>query len=376
MLLEKLGNRHRTGSGGNGTTGRSTRSSPVVVVTGASAGVGRAVAVAFGREGWRVALIARGRERLASAARDVELAGGQALVIAADVADAEAIEAAAAQVVSTWGRIDIWINNAMVSVFGPVTALSPDEIRRVTEVTYLGQVHGTLAALRHMRERDNGTIVQIGSALSYRSIPLQSAYCAAKFAVRGFTDSLRSELQHESSRIRLTMVQLPAVDTPQFDWARSHLPCRLQPVPPIHEPEPVAEAIMRAALKAPREMWIGGPTIQAILGNMVAPGFLDRMMARRAWEGQMTDEPARPREGNLLDAPPGDPGARGRFGSRSRRHVSAVSGTAVRGILAAVAFGCVAGALTAAWHLGARRAGAGTPARRLPERERAARMIS
>ena len=352
---------------------KSNRNRPVVVITGASAGIGRAVAVAFGREGWRVALIARGRERLESAAREVEQAGGQALVIAVDVADAQAIEDAAAHVASTWGGLDVWINNAMASVFGPVTALNPDEIRRVTEVTYLGQVHGTLAALRHMRERNRGTIVQIGSALSYRSIPLQSAYCAAKFAVRGFTDSLRSELHHEGSGIRLTMVQLPAVDTPQFDWVRSHLPRQLQPVPPIHEPEPVAKAIVRAALEAPREMWVGGPTIQAILGNMVAPSFLDRMMARKAWEGQMTDEPARLREGNLFDAPLGDPGARGRFGSRARRHVPAVSGTTARGILATVALGCVAGALTAAWHLGARRSIARDT--RLPERERAARMV-
>lgn len=346
---------------------------PVAVVTGASAGVGRAVAVAFARDGWRVALIARGRERLASAAREVEAAGGAALVIAADVADADRIETAAAQVVEAWGRIDVWVNNAMASVFGPIATLSPDEIRRVTEVTYLGQVHGTLAALRHMRTRNAGTIVQIGSALSYRSIPLQSAYCAAKFAVRGFTDSLRSELQHENSRIRLTMVQLPAVDTPQFDWARSHLTRRLQPVPPIHEPEPVAEAILRAAREAPRECWIGGPTIQAILGTMVAPGLLDRMMARRAWDGQMTDEPARPRDGNLFEAPPGDPGTRGRFGARSRKRVMSVSGRTARGVLAATAFGCLAGAVVAAWRLGARQTK--RTDRRLAARERAARMI-
>jgi short-subunit dehydrogenase len=344
-----------------------------VVVTGASAGIGRAVAVAFGREGWRVALIARGRERLATAAQDVEAAGGQALVVAADVADANAIEAAAAQVVATWGRIDVWVNNAMASVFGPVTTLSPDEIRRVTEVTYLGQVYGTLAALNHMRRRNQGTIVQIGSALSYRSIPLQSAYCAAKFAVRGFTDSLRSELEHEGSRIRLTMVQLPSVDTPQFDWARSHLSRRLQPVPPIHEPEPVAEAVIRAARDAPRELWVGSPTVQAILGTMVAPGLLDRMMARRAWEGQMTGEPAEPREGNLFEAPPGNPGSRGRFGSRSRKRVVSVSGTAARGILAAVAVSCMAGAAIAAWRLGVNGTRPGD--RRLPDRERAARMI-
>jgi NADP-dependent 3-hydroxy acid dehydrogenase YdfG len=345
----------------------------VVAITGASAGVGRAVAVAFGRNGWRVALIARGPERLASAAQAVEEVGGQALVFPADVADAGAIEAAAAEIVARWGRIDVWINNAMASVFGPATALSPDEIRRVTEVTYLGQVHGTLAALRHMQERDEGTIVQIGSALSYRSIPLQSAYCAAKFAVRGFTDSLRSELQHERSRIRLTMVQLPAVDTPQFDWVRSHLRSELQPVPPIHGPEAVAAAIVRAAREAPRELWVGSPTVQAILGTMVAPGLLDGMMARRAWEGQMTGKPAPRRDGNLFEAPPGDPGSHGRFGPRSRKRVTSVSDVAARGILAAVAVACVAGAVTAAWRLGAR--GTTTVDRRLPARERAARMI-
>ncbi|QRM34087.1 SDR family oxidoreductase (plasmid) [Microvirga sp. VF16] len=366
-------NRRRANPREHGTGDKSNRNEPVVVITGASAGVGRAVAIAFGREGWRVALIARGHERLASAAHEVEQAGGQTLVLAADVADAGAIDEAAAQVVSTWGHIDIWINNAMASVFGPATALSSDEIRRVTEVTYLGQVHGTLAALHHMRTRNSGTIVQIGSTLSYRSIPLQSAYCAAKFAVRGFTDSLRSELQHDGSGIRLTMVQLPAVNTPQFEWARSHLPRGLQPVPPIYEPEAVAEAIMRAALEAPREMWIGSPTIQAILGTMVAPGLLDRLMARRAWEGQMADEPATPRDDNLFDVPPGDPGARGRFGSRSRQQVLSVSGTTARGILAAVALGGIAGAITAAWYWGKRTPP--TRSRRLPEREHAARMI-
>ncbi|MDQ4137098.1 MAG: SDR family oxidoreductase, partial [Pseudomonadota bacterium] len=286
--------------------------------------------------------------------REVEAAGGQALAFPADVADARAVEAAADEVAAAWGRIDVWVNNAMVTVYGPISTLSPEEIHRVTEVTYLGQVHGTLAALRHMRARDRGTIVQIGSALSYRSIPLQSAYCAAKFAVRGFTDSLRSELQHEGSRIRLTMVQLPAVDTPQFDWARSHLTERLQPVPPIHEPGPVAQAILRAAHEAPRELWVGGPTVQAILGTMVAPNLLDRMMAHRAWDGQMTGEPARPRDGNLFEAPPGDPGARGRFEGRARASVMAVSGTATRGAVTALALGCVAGAVAAAWHFGTR----------------------
>jgi short-subunit dehydrogenase len=347
---------------------------PVAVITGASAGVGRATAVAFARRGWRVALIARARERLASAAREVEDAGGEALVLTADVADFAALEAAADRVVRRWGDIDVWINNAMASVFGPVSTLSPQEIRRVTEVTYLGQVHGTLIALRHMQRWSEGTIVQIGSALSYRSIPLQSAYCAAKAAVRGFTDSLRSELIHDGSAIRLTMVQLPAVDTPQFDWARSHMRRKLQPVPPIHEPEAIAEQIFRAAIEAPRELWIGSPTVQAILGTMVAPGLLDGMMARRAWEGQMTREPARPREGNLFEAPPGDPRARGRFASRARRSVVGVSETTARAALAAAGLALFAGALAGAWRLGAGRTREREPG--LDAREEAARFIA
>ncbi|WP_181705078.1 SDR family oxidoreductase [Chthonobacter rhizosphaerae] len=338
---------------------------PVVVVTGASAGLGRAIAVAFGRRGLRVALIARGSERLAGAAADVEEAGGTALVIPADVADAAAVDAAADRVVATWGRIDVWVNNAMATVFGPVSAMTADEIRRVTDVTYLGQVHGTLAALRHMRPRDAGTIVQVGSALSYRSIPLQSAYCAAKAAVRGFTDSLRSELIHDGSRIRLTMVQVPAVNTPQFDWARSHLHRRLQPVPPIHDPETVAEAIVKAAGTAPRELWIGSPTLQAILGTLAAPGLLDRMLASRAWDGQMTNEAADPRPGNLTAPPPGDPGAAGRFGSRSRPAVVAVSDTTARlGVLALAATVGIAGCALA-WRAGR---GAAAGGRRLVDR--------
>lgn len=327
----------------------------MVLVTGASAGVGRAAAVAFARKGWSVGLIARGRERLESAAREVEDAGARALVLPADVADAQAVEGAAQRAVDAFGHIDVWVNNAMATVYSPVAAITAAEIRRVTEVTYLGQVHGTLAALRYMRPRDRGTIVQIGSALAYRAIPLQSAYCAAKFAVRGFTDALRCELRHEGSRVRLTMVQLPAVDTPQFDWARSRLPRRLQPVPPIHVPAGVAEAIVRAATEAPRELWVGGPSLQAILGNMVAPGLLDGLMAERAWAGQMTDEPAAPREDNLFTAPPGDPGARGRFGARARSTVVAVSDTTARSLLATAAFGAVAGVATLAWRLGGRR---------------------
>jgi NAD(P)-dependent dehydrogenase (short-subunit alcohol dehydrogenase family) len=322
----------------------------VVVITGASSGVGRATAMAFARAGCRgVALIARGREDLDDTRRAIEATGARALVLPADVADAQAVFDAADQVVAEFGRLDVWINNAMVTIFSPVHRIAPEEFRRVTEVTYLGQVHGTLAALRHMRPRNHGTIVQVGSALSYRAIPLQAAYCAAKFAVRGFTDSLRCELIHEGSRIRLTMVQLPAVNTPQFDWARNRLPRRLQPVPPIYQPETVAAKILRAARDAPREMWVGLPTVRAIVGTMVAPGLLDRLAAGAAWGGQMTDEPrSGDGQGNLFQAMPHDTGAHGRFDARSRPTVHAASSAWIRGGLAACGIlGAVAVALAA-----------------------------
>jgi NAD(P)-dependent dehydrogenase (short-subunit alcohol dehydrogenase family) len=325
----------------------------VVVITGASAGVGRATATAFASRGWRVGLIARGRDRLEGARRDVERAGGEALAVSADVADAQAIDAAAETTVSRWGGIDVWINNAMATIFAPVEAITPEEFRRVTDVTYLGQVHGTLAALRYMRPRGTGTIVQIGSALAYRSIPLQSAYCAAKAAVRGFTDSLRSELIHEGSAIRLTMVQLPAVNTPQFDWARSRLPQRLQPVPPIFEPRSVAEEIYRAAMEAPREFWIGRPTMQALLGQLVAPGLLDRLAAEQAWDGQMTAEQAAPRPDNLFEPVVGDQGTEGRFGQRTQSGPIAASASTVRGAAAMIGAGLV-GAAAAGASLAAR----------------------
>lgn len=345
---------------------------PVVVVTGSSAGLGRAIAVAFARRGFRVALVSRGRDRLQSAAQAVEAAGGEALAIPGDVADARAMDAAADQVAAAWGGIDVWVNSAMATVYAPIAEITPEEVRRVTEVTYLGLVHGTLAALRHMRPRDHGVIVQIGSALAYRSIPLQSAYCAAKFAVRGFTDSLRTELLHERSRIRLTMVQLPAVDTPQFDWARSRMRGRLQPVGAIYRPDAVAEAVVRAAAETPRELWVGGPAIQAILGTTAAPAWLDAMMAG-SFDGQVTAEPAEPRDGNLFEPPPGDPGASGRFGARSRRRVMAISDLGARGVLAAGAVGLLAGAAALGWRIGRGRTGA--PDRRLPSRERAARLV-
>ncbi|PSC06327.1 short-chain dehydrogenase [Alsobacter soli] len=327
------------------------RPAPVCVITGASAGVGRATALAFARRGWRVGLIARGERGLASAARDVEATGGEALALPLDVADAQAVRDAAEKIARQWGAIDVWINNAMATVFGRVDDVTADEFRRVTEVTYLGQVHGTLAALRHMRQRGSGTIVQVGSALAYRSIPLQSAYCAAKAAVRGFTDSLRCELAHEGSPIRLTMVQLPAVNTPQFDWARNRLGRRLQPVPPIHQPEPVAEEIVRAALTAPRELWIGGSTMEAIAGTMAAPGLLDHYLGRMAWDGQMTPEPADGSpDGNLFAPVDSDPGAHGRFDGRSAGRVAALSPAVARAglLLGAVGVGL------AAWAAGRR----------------------
>jgi NAD(P)-dependent dehydrogenase (short-subunit alcohol dehydrogenase family) len=326
---------------------RARPDAPAVVITGASAGVGRAVAVAFARRGWRVGLLARGRDRLDAAAREVEAAGGTALVLQADVADADAVEAAARDARAGFGRLDAWVNNAMATVYSPVREVAPEEVRRVTEVTYLGQVHGTLAALRHLEP--DGTIVQIGSALAYRSIPLQSAYCAAKAAVRGFTDSLRSELIREGSGIRLTMVQLPAVNTPQFDWARSRMPRRLQPVPPIFAPESVAEEIVRAAYEAPREWWVGTPAMEAILGTFVAPGYLDARMARDAWPGQMTDEPARPHADNLFEAPPGDPGTRGRFSEQASGSVTAWSDTGARRALGGLALGGALAAVALGW---------------------------
>jgi NAD(P)-dependent dehydrogenase (short-subunit alcohol dehydrogenase family) len=299
-----------------------------VVITGASAGVGRATALAFARRGWNVAVLARGG--LEGARKDIEQAGGNALTISVDVADADAIFAAAEQVVRQWGTIDVWVNNAMVAIFAPVFEIAPAEFRRITEVTYLGYVFGTMAALKHMRPRNAGTIVQVGSALAYRAIPLQSAYCSAKFAVRGFTESLRSELQHERSGIRVTMVQLPAVNTPQFNWARNKMPKRPQPMPPIHQPEPIAEAIFRASQSAPRELWVGFTSVRAILGTMAAPGLLDRFLARKGYDGQLSSEPQTPEHAdNLFESLPGH-AIHGRFNDRARSIAPALKASVVR----------------------------------------------
>jgi short-subunit dehydrogenase len=295
-----------------------------VMITGASAGVGRAAAREFAAQGWNVGLLARGETALDAAAREVEARGTRAMTLPVDVADADAVFAAAERMRSEWGRIDVWVNCAMVTVFGRARDVTPAEYARVTQVTYLGYVHGTLAALRVMRECNGGTIVQVGSALAYRAIPLQSAYCAAKFAVRGFTDSLRSELIDEGSRVRLTMVQLPAVNTPQFDWARSHLRRRPRPVAPVFQPETIAHAIYEAALAAPREVWLGRSTVKAIVADIAAPGLLDRVLARLAIAGQEDTEPARPeRPDNLFAAVATDAGAHGRFDAEARTNLQA-----------------------------------------------------
>jgi short-subunit dehydrogenase len=302
-----------------------------VVITGASAGVGRATAREFARQGWNVGLLARGVEGLEAAAAEIRACGAEAMTLPADVADADAVFAAADHAVRHWGRIDVWVNCAMATVYGAAWDLSPAEHARVTNVTYLGYVHGTLAALRHMRERGAGTIVQVGSALSYRAIPLQSAYCASKFAVRGFTDSLRSELIAERSRVRLCMVQLPAVNTPQFDWARNYMPRHPRPVAPVFQPEGIAREIYRASLRAPRELWIGRPTAQAIFANAAAPGILDRLLARTAIPGQqIQNQPKSDGPGNLFSPVSGDAGARGRFDAEARAEVSSVRPATLR----------------------------------------------
>jgi NAD(P)-dependent dehydrogenase (short-subunit alcohol dehydrogenase family) len=300
---------------GNGTGVRHQ----VVVVTGASAGVGRAVARAFAEQGASIGLLARGRDGLEGAKRDVEARGGRAIVLPTDVADAAAVDAAAEAVEREFGLIDVWVNNAMLSVFSPVKEMRPEEYRRVTEVTYLGYVHGTLAALKRMLPRDRGIIIQVGSALAYRGIPLQSAYCAAKHAIQGFCDSLHSELIHDGSKVRLTMVQMPAMNTPQFGWVKSRLPRKGQPVPPIFQPEVAAHAVVWAAAHDRREIYVGWPTVEAIVGNKIAPGWLDSYLARTCYDAQMTDEPEDPnRPDNLWEPVPGDHGAHGSFDARSR----------------------------------------------------------
>jgi NAD(P)-dependent dehydrogenase (short-subunit alcohol dehydrogenase family) len=291
----------------------------VVVVTGASAGVGRATALEFARRGASLGLLARGERGLADARAEVESLGGRAVAVPTDVADPGQVERAARAVEEALGPIDVWVNNAMVTVLAPVHETTPDEFRRVTEVTYLGTVHGTMAALARMRPRDRGTIVQVGSALAYRGIPLQAAYCGAKHAIRGFTDSLRTELLHDGSPIHLTMVQLPALNTPQFSWCRTRLPNHPQPVPPVFQPEVAARAVHFAARHRRREVWVGAPTLKAILGNRLAPWLADRVLARMGYDAQQAAEPLAPDRPDNLFAPAANGHlTRGVFDDRAR----------------------------------------------------------
>jgi NADP-dependent 3-hydroxy acid dehydrogenase YdfG len=291
----------------------------VVVITGASAGVGRATARAFAKQGAKIALIARGIDGLQAAKKEIEALGGQALAIPLDVSDHLAMDSAVARIEQTLGAIDIWVNNAMLSVFSPAKEMRPEEYKRVTDVTYLGYVYATLAVLKYMLPRNRGVIIQIGSALAYRSIPLQSAYCAAKHAVLGFTESLRTELLHDHSKVQVMMMELPAVNTTQFSWVKSRLPKKPQPVPPIFQPEVIADAIVFAAQRPRKEYWIGFPTVKAIIAEKFVSNFADHWLAKAGYSSQQTQEPVSPdRLDNLWNPVPGDHGAHGTFDNRSR----------------------------------------------------------
>jgi short-subunit dehydrogenase len=291
----------------------------VVVITGAGAGVGRATVNEFARQGYDVALLSRDKGRLETAAAEARQYGVRALPIATDVADADAVEEAASRVEVELGPIDVWVNVAMATVFAPVSKLTAKEIERGTRVTYLGQVHGTMSALSRMRTRNRGTIVNVGSALGYRSVPLQSIYCGAKFAIRGFTDALRSEIIHDKLDVHLTMVDLPAVNTPQFDWALNKMGEKAKPVAPIFQPEVPARAIFFAATHRRRQIWVGFPTVKAILANRIAPGLIDKYLAKAGYTGQLTDEPlGENAPANLFEPVPGDYGAHGRFDARAK----------------------------------------------------------
>ena len=314
----------------------------IAVVTGASGGIGRATAVTFAERGWRVALLARGRPGLEGARAEVEAVGGEALLIETDVAEFEQIEAAAERIEREWGPIDVWVNNAMATIFCPFKEIDPADFRRATEVTYLGAVWGTLVALRRMSARDRGTIVQVGSALAYRSIPLQAPYCGAKSALRGFTDSLRSELIHDRSRVQLTMVHLSAFNTPQFDWGRNCTGKLAKPLGKIFQPEIAARAIVHAALRPRRELWVGFPAAQAILGQRVIASLLDRWLAFRAYSGQQAEAPLPPGYRDNLYAPvTEDRGAHGRFDDQAKDKSLQVQLSLRRRFLVATAVGAV-----------------------------------
>jgi NAD(P)-dependent dehydrogenase (short-subunit alcohol dehydrogenase family) len=317
----------------------------VVVITGASAGVGRAAVREFASRGANVGLLARDTEGLEAAAKEVEALGRRAVAVPTDVADPEQVEAAAERVEQELGPIEVWVNDAMTSVFAPFTQISPEEFRRVTEVTYLGFVYGTRSALKRMLPRDHGTIVQVGSALAYRGIPLQSAYCGGKHAIQGFTESVRAELYHTKSKVRLTMVQMPALNTPQFTWVLSRLPGSPQPVPPIYQPEVAARALAWAATHRRRQLWVGATTVATILANGVAPGLLDRYLGRTGYKSQQTSQPADPGRPNNLWAPvPGAHGAHGPFDERAHPRSPQLWATTHRGLVGAAIAGLAAGA--------------------------------
>lgn len=329
-------------------------SSAVVAVTGASSGVGRATAHEFARTGATVGLIARGREALTATAAEVESLGGRPVVLECDVADPQAVETAAGEL-TEHGDIDVWVNNAMASVFAPTWEIAAEEFRRVTDVTYLGVVYGTLCALARMRARDRGTIVQVGSALAYRGIPLQSPYCACKHAIQGFTESLRCELMHEGSAVKVTMVQLPALNTPQFDVVRTRLPRHPQPVPPIYQPEVAGRAIVAASREpARREWWVGASTAFTLIGNALAPGVADRYLARNGFDSQQTDEHVEAgRPDNLFAPPPGAGSTHGDFDEQAKPRSVQWEATRHRRLIAAggaVAAAGLAGA--AVWLFG------------------------
>ena len=323
------------------------KSREVVVITGASGGVGRAVAREFGRHGARVALLARGREGLEAARDEIEALGGEAEVIPTEVSRYEEVEAAAARVEERFGPIDIWINNAMVSIFAPFTKVTPREFEHITEVTYLGQVWGTRAALDRMLPRDRGHIVQVGSALAHRSIPLQSAYCGAKHAIAGFTESVRTELIHARSRVRITMVQLPGVNTTQFEWTRNRMGRASKPVGKTYQPEVAARAIYWAAHHKRKEMWVGSPTVQSIVGQKVASAILDRYLAKKAWDGSQRDAPVNHSD-DFWKPVRGDRGAHGPFHAIAKKHSSQVWLDEHRGVVALAGVVAAGAAIVAA----------------------------